>query len=245
MSTFRILIAEHETTTVSRIEKQLCQWGYNLVYQATSRSEAEQLYKLKKPDLTLINMHLRRYGEGIQFAHFIRRRTHNHPIIYMAEDLDRRQLELAKPTLPAGFLFKPIQPDLLYANVEIALHKFASQPAVGPVLMLNDGEESYPLPVNSILYLEANHVYVQVHMTNGQKILQRRALSDLLEQLPPTQFIQTHRSFAVNIKELTRWDKQHVYVDGRAVPLSRGRRNEVLNTLAEVVSSRMWQKEIA
>lgn len=237
MQTFKILIAENDIASAEEIKKHLTQWGYQVVSIATSRREAEQLYRHEQPDLTLINMHLKSYGAGVELAHFIRRQAQSGPFIYLASALNRQEIELVKPTLPAGFLSKPLQPELLYANVEIALLRYSAQQPAVPVLTLSEGDNHHILPLTNILYLEADHVYVQVYTADGEKILQRRSLTDLLEQLPAGQFVQTHRSFVVNIEQLNRWDKQYVYVRDQAVPLSRGRRKEVLAALEGVMSN--------
>lgn len=235
MKAFRILIAEDEVKTSRQIEQQLNQWGYEQVFIANSRGEAEQAFRAGKYDLTFINMDLSGDCGGIQLGRFIKSETPDHPIIYLVENLDQHQIELVKSTLPAGFLFKPIQVDLLHVNVEIVLHKYVNQRDNRDTISLSLGEGHHVLPVRNILYLEADHVYVRVYTSDGESILQRRSLGDLMDQLPAGQFVQTHRSFVVNIRQLNRWDKQYVYLNGHAVPLSRGRRRQVLAMLAGVV----------
>ena len=235
MSTSRILIVEHEHSTIKQLKEGLTQWGYHVIGVATSLQAAKQLYQQERPHLTLINLHLNGYGEGVKLAHFIREQKRTSSIIYLASDLNREEIKLIKPTLPAGFLMVPLRPDLLYANVEIALNRSTE---VDSVIKLTSGDDNYLLSPSDILYLEADHIYVQVHTTAGQKILQRRSLTDLLEQLPAEQFVRTHRSFAVNIGQLSRWNKQYVYVHGKAVPLSRGRRKEVLAILVTTAESK-------
>ena len=76
-----------------------------------------------------------------------------------------------------------------------------------------------------------------VHITNPKDILnenyviQRSSLKDLLGQLPPDQFIQTHRSFAINIKRVSHWDTEYIYFNDKEIPVSRNRRKEVFSLL--------------
>jgi DNA-binding LytR/AlgR family response regulator len=53
-------------------------------------------------------------------------------------------------------------------------------------------------------------------------------MKELLGHLPSKQFIQTHRSFAININEVSHWDIDNVYFGNRAVLISRSRKKAVL-----------------
>lgn len=57
--------------------------------------------------------------------------------------------------------------------------------------------------VSDILYLSAASNYVEIQ-TRTRRFLKRATLKELENQLPPTQFIRTHRSYLVNISEINR-----------------------------------------
>lgn len=231
MQTFRILIVEKETTIASRLAIHLRKWGYQITAVTPNTRQAERSYLSDRPDLVLIDLPEHQPEENIALARFIRRQKKSCPFIFLSSRPDREQIELIKETLPAGFVNKPIHLPLLQASVVLALHKHnqsSAEEVAGPALTLTQRENKEVLPLKQILYLEADHVYVQVHTAEGKRILQRRSLTDLLEQLPAKDFLQTHRSFAVNVKQLSRWDNKYVYLGDQAIPLSRSRRKEVL-----------------
>ncbi|MCB0632601.1 MAG: response regulator transcription factor [Saprospiraceae bacterium] len=237
MQIHRILIAVPQTAVAKLLRSHLQQWGYRIIEIATSRREAEELYKITQPHLTLIDLSDEHPEEGVAFARFVRSQKNVSPFIFLSYTPDRRLIELIKETLPAGFVSKPVNAQLLHASIVLALHKHAAQQPTGPALTLTRGDDTQIIPLKKILYLEADHIYVQVHTAEGKRILQRRSLTDLMDQLPAGDFVQTHRSFAVNIRLLSRWDNKFVYVGEHAVPLSRSRRKEVLAVLSGVAGS--------
>jgi len=65
------------------------------------------------------------------------------------------------------------------------------------------------------------------------EVVQRATLKEMIDQLPEGQFVQTHRSYAVNISQVSSWDQDYLYVQEYKVPMSRGRRREVLALLED------------
>lgn len=233
MQVFRILIQTPNAAISQHLSYHLRLWGYQILGITSSLRQARQLYIDQQPDLTLIDLPAIRPDDGVALASFIKKQEISKPFIFLSQAPNRSLIELIKETLPAGFVTKPIQPDLLQASVILALHKHASEQHVPPSIKVMEGERTKVLPIQKILYLEADHVYVQMHTAGGKRIMQRRSLTELLEKLPAEDFVQTHRSFAVNVHQLSHWDSKYVYVGEHAVPLSRSRRKAVLAMLSK------------
>ncbi len=85
---------------------------------------------------------------------------------------------------------------------------------------------------SDIEYLEASRNYVAVH-TADRELLVRQTLSSLEEQLGSAGFARTHRSFVVNLAEVTELQAEEsgrwkiLMRSGKEVPLSRGYRDAV------------------
>jgi DNA-binding LytR/AlgR family response regulator len=237
MRNTRILIAERDAVIAKQLQKILHRWGCGSVVQTTDPQQFRELFMQFQPDIALISLSSRQADTGVAIARFISKQSPAKPFIYLIDQPDRHQIEKAKSTLPSGFLYKPIDTELLYANISLALHRHhILQRSLQPP------DKAKPRnfqvgPSDNILYLEADHVYVRVYTMNGNCVLHRRSLSDMLKQLPGHRFIQTHRSYAVNIEQLSHWDKQFVYVRNRAVPMSRSRRKAVMAALGKTSSS--------
>lgn len=226
------MVVENEHTTRNWIKKQLIQQGYRIAGIATTCAAAKTTFLRTKPNLSLIGLPLCGQESFTDLARLIRK--HDRPFILMASSFDHGCLSLIKQTLPTAFLPKPLQANLLAAQIEIARLEYRRQSAP-PDLGAETNQEA--VPVSEILYIKADHVYVQIHTRAGDRIVQRRSLTETLSQLPEGNFIQTHRSFAVNMHQLSHWDDRHVYVGDHPVPVSRSRRQAVLATLKKVAIS--------
>lgn len=82
------------------------------------------------------------------------------------------------------------------------------------------------IPVEDIRYLEAADDYVKIFTKEGA-FLKNRTMSHFEAVFDPQQFVRTHRSFIINVHEITRiepYEKEnHVAIlkDGKQVPVSR------------------------
>lgn len=227
---YRILVVEDEFIIADSIERNLRRRGHEIVGKAISYDEAITLYEQQLPELVLIDIRLSGPRTGIDVAGYLNQLTTPPAFIFLTSQLDTATLELAATTLPAGYLSKPIQMSTLHTTIGVAMHKHRNDQEVNSIT-LPDGRTNHVLPLGSILYLQADHVYVQVHLADRPNLVLRSSLSELLAQLPPDQFVQTHRSYVVNLRHVTRYKKECLHLAQHEVPLSRGRREAVLELL--------------
>jgi two-component system LytT family response regulator len=82
------------------------------------------------------------------------------------------------------------------------------------------------IPLPEILYLEASDDYVKIHTKEGI-FLKNKTMGFFEKSLDPEVFVRTHRSYIVNIQEITRLDpyekENHVAIlkSGTKVPISK------------------------
>lgn len=231
MTSYNILIVEDEILIADMIERYLVRKGHKVVGSAISYEEATKIYLQKKPDLALLDIRLSGSKTGIDFAAFIQEQEQSIPFIYLTSQLDKTSIDLAKETFPAGYLSKPIQKESLHATIEIAMFKHGEQNPVTDTVEIADGLTSYLVSANDIIYWQTEHNYIKVFLSDGRQLLQRKTMNDFLEMLPEGMFLQTHRSFAVNVKRISHWDGQSVFVEDSSIPISRSRRKVVLDQL--------------
>lgn len=228
MNTYRVLIVEDEILIADTIERYLLAQGHQVVGKAISYAEAEQIYLEEKPDLALLDIRLNGKKTGIDVARFIQEQPNPAIFIFLTSQMDKESIDHAKETFPAGYLTKPIQKATLFTTIEIAMYRHATKKQnLEPTISLFDGTKHHLVVIKNILYLQTEHIYVHIHIKNGKSFMQRSALRDLLEQLPDDQFIQTHRSYAVNVKQVSGWDHQQVFIEGKTIPISRSQRKMV------------------
>ncbi len=92
------------------------------------------------------------------------------------------------------------------------------------------------IPIPEILYLEAADDYVKIHTKDGA-FLKNKTMGFFENSLPQEQFVRTHRSYILNVQEITRIDpyekENHLAIlrSGARIPVSKngyGKLKEVL-----------------
>lgn len=109
-------------------------------------------------------------------------------------------------------------------------------PAQNQRIVVKNGSKIKIIPVHDVLYLEAADDYVKIHTTEGY-FLKNKTMTHFEKALDPQLFVRSHRSYIVNVQQITRIDPyekdNHVAIlrSGAKVPVSRngyGKLREVL-----------------
>lgn len=93
-------------------------------------------------------------------------------------------------------------------------------------IVVKDGTEIKIIPINEVDYIEAYDDYVKIYQ--GKKyILKKQTMNHFEQVLPENQFIRIHRSYILNVNELTKIEsyEKNSYVailkSGTSIPISR------------------------
>ena len=119
----RILIVEDESILALNIQKLLVGLGYEVCGIAGAGDRAVELAKQHKPDLILMDIHLRGVKDGIQVAEQIHKFLEV-PVVYTTAYSDDETIQRAKKTNPSAFLLKPFEIKDLQVTIELCYHKF-------------------------------------------------------------------------------------------------------------------------
>lgn len=85
-------------------------------------------------------------------------------------------------------------------------------------VFVKTGYEEEKVLLDDILYIEAEGNYLSLVLTN-RKLLSRQTMTDLLQNLPPEQFVRVHRSFCVAVRKITKIARQEITVASRTIPV--------------------------
>lgn len=111
-------------------------------------------------------------------------------------------------------------------NVQALLENPAKQPDEKNRIVVKNGSDIRIVPVNDVFYIEAYDDYVKI-FTKDTYYLKKKNMSYYEQVLDASIFFRTHRSFIINMQQLTRVEplEKNTYIallkDGRKVPLSR------------------------
>jgi two-component system response regulator AtoC len=122
MTQSRIMIVEDERITAEDIHDILTHLGYAVTALVSSGQDAIRDAERTRPDLVLMDIHIKGDMDGIEAARQIRARF-DIPVVYLTAHADRETLDRAKLAEPLGYLIKPFQEGELLASIEMALHK--------------------------------------------------------------------------------------------------------------------------
>jgi two-component system, LytTR family, response regulator len=106
------------------------------------------------------------------------------------------------------------------------LETAAQSPAQQQRIVVKTGGKIKIIPLEDIHYLEAADDYVKIHTHNGA-FLKNRTMGYFEKALDGTQFVRTHRSYILNVQQVTRIDPyekdSHLCIlqSGAQVPVSK------------------------
>lgn len=93
-------------------------------------------------------------------------------------------------------------------------------------VLVKDGARVHVIPVETILFVEAQDDYVSIATAKG-KHLKQQTLNDLEASLDGRRFVRIHRSFLLNVESLARVEaftkdsRVAILTDGTQLPVSR------------------------
>lgn len=126
-----------------------------------------------------------------------------------------------------NYLMKPIDQEQLFASLDEILE--AREQEAGKFLMLKSTIGVHKIRLTSLMYVEAQNRKVIYYLANGEQIACTDRFSTICEQLlQHPEFIQTHRSFLVNmnyIRLIGTIDMQ--LQNGTTLPLAQRRVAEI------------------
>ena len=82
------------------------------------------------------------------------------------------------------------------------------------------------IPTHEVSFFEAEDDYIAIHATSG-KYLKKMTMKSLEEALDPSKFVRVHRSYLINLNEITKiepYERDNFLVllrDGEKVPVSK------------------------
>ena len=96
-------------------------------------------------------------------------------------------------------------------------------------MMIREGKRMYRVPYHELYFVQAYGDYVKI-FTDHKVYLMKAKLSFVVTELP-TSFVRVHRSYIVNVEKITYLEGNHVVINQEKIPVSEGKRQELLRRL--------------
>lgn len=148
------------------------------------------------------------------------------------------------------YLLKPVDKDDLIACVQrlenetkpmnqedlTNLNKEINYPHRSNRLFVNSMEGIEIITLEEIVYCQAASNYTYIHTTAGKKVIASKSLSEIEKSLDQNHFIRIHKSYTANIKLARKFSNSDggmlIFNNGIELPVSRRKKEEVLNAIA-------------
>jgi len=92
--------------------------------------------------------------------------------------------------------------------------------AIGGQIFLRQNKSYIQVAVKSILYIEASGNYTKV-VTTDETITIREKISDMIESLPKSGFLQVHKSFAIATTHIKSIEGNRIFIGDHIVPIGK------------------------
>jgi len=226
LKALNIYIVEDEPLITATVATALKKQGFKVLGDSDEYQTAlDEIDKLS-PDLILLDIQLEGVRDGIDLALQLDERKI--PYLYLTSQTDPDTIKRVKETHPLGYIVKPFTEAGLRSNIELAWHNFSLTSE--EFILLKSQGRTHKINQASIAFLKAfdNYCYV---VTGTNEYLVPHTLKKTSKRLNLSNFVQTHRSYWVNLKKISSVEKNRVFVSDQAIPLSSSRKEEVLHRL--------------
>jgi len=169
-------------------------------------------------DMAVVDIFLSEDLSGLDVAEHLNKR--NRPFIFLTANQDTQTLKLAAHLMPRAYLSKPFRVN----DVSAALTMVANSQT--PQLEFRGSSGKEKVNPNDICFIKADGAYIEVHLIEGKMVL-RKLLKDILTELPDN-FIQVHRSYAVNASHIDSRTASMIKIGNQEIPISRSYRDQLV-----------------
>ena len=132
------------------------------------------------------------------------------------------------------YLVKPISLERFTKSISRVISHTgpaAEAEAEKKTIHVKSGSETFRLATSQILFLEKDGNYMTYHCA-GRNVMARETIRESLEKLPDT-FIQTHKSYIVNIGNVVSFDKNILNMGKDQIPVSDSFRENLFRALKD------------
>jgi len=190
-----------------------------------------------KPDLIFLDVQMPKIN-GFEMLELLE----HQPAVIFTTAFDEYAIK-AFETHAVDYLLKPFSKD----RFSKAVDKYVNQAATAPVkktteelinsvvapspsqherIVVKTGTKVKIIPVQDVIYLEADDDYVSIHTAEGS-FLKNKTMGFFEQTLDPGQFVRVHRSYILAVQQITRIDPYekdaHIAIlkSGAKIPVSK------------------------
>ncbi|MCH5351319.1 MAG: response regulator transcription factor [Clostridiales bacterium] len=229
-----IAVVDDEREHIEKFKKLVARFftdfpKYGSEYNIIEFSSGEQLLENYAPRYDVIFLDIDMGGiSGMEAAKIIRKTDENTAIVFVTR-MARYAIE-GYSVDAIDFIVKPLD----YASFSVKMKRALSriEKSKSQQITLSIDGEIHIIDVRDILYVEVLNHYVIWHTKNGDYRIWG-SLKDATDQIEDSNFCMCNRCYLVNLRHVKGLDKNTVRVGEEDLVISRYRRKEFVETLAQ------------
>lgn len=240
-SNFSILIVEDNLPFAIELDMLVREIGYTVKGRVDNSAEALEIMLTDPPDLVLMDIQIKGRLNGVELAE--KMQSTNIPFLFISSLQTEEIYQRAKSTNFVGYLAKPINKFSIRTAVELAVKNIGEYNNIISEKVTAYSNEKYlffkkrniyhKIAIDDILYFQADDDQSITH-TSNQKYYSFITLKALQELLADHSFMPVHRSYVVNLQQVTSVDVENQWLvlkNGEEIPYSRRRKEVLLRAL--------------
>ena len=241
---FSIVLLEDDFSFSLEIELLLEKMGLELVARFVRAEDALEYVKHSPPSLVLSDIFLNGEMTGVEFGQQIK--EYNIPIILFTVDADRTLYEEAKKAILIAYIIKPFDDLTLQAAIELAQKRLRllnlgieaaskmeeTQTIYKDSFFIKKNKKLHKIEIKDIYWIQSDGNYCTIFTDEGKHVV-LMSLTKLKNKLPVDKFVQTHRSFLVQLNKVSNVDytNNQLVVNSESLPIGRRFKSQLIKRL--------------
>lgn len=233
-----VMIVEDNPLTSQDLKEIILENGMNVTGIAKNRSEALDTFSLQKPDILLMDINLKGGDNGIDLINEINK-YQVVPTVFLTANSDRETVDRALLTKPASYLTKPYDEKDVIIALELAFKNHCQKAVENETkttslpIFLKYGTKYEKVQLKEILYLKAEGSYTQF-VTQSKNYVLSCNLNQSFKKVGNGVFHRIHRSYVVNIENITSLGNEAVYIGEEQLPIGRSFKENINKVLTKL-----------
>lgn len=230
--TLSILIVEDEELFCLQLEAFILDLGYNLIGTTDNSEDAIKLIRKKRPDIVIMDIKINGKYDGIEVANKLS--DTQTKFLFVTSFNERAEYERAKQTSFIGYIIKPFDQLTLKSIIEYSIqqkqeyitekkknYELKEAETKNSILVKHNGH-LYKVIYQDILFIEAKGKLSVIH-TKEKNLISNTSLSKFISKLPSKEFVQIHKSYLVNINQITKLISKNneLFIGDKILPIGR------------------------
>lgn len=228
----KCLLVDDEPLAISLLQNHISKLDYlEVVGTCPNALKAAEVLRTTAVDLMFLDIKMPQIT-GIDFLKTLR----NPPSVIFTTAYREYALESYELDI-IDYLLKPITFDRFfkatdrYLRISAPVNNKIITPTQEDFIYIKNGPKFNKINVDSILYIESVKDYIIVHQKDGVKLNAKYKISDIEMELQDKNFLRIHRSFIINLKNITAFTAYDVEIGQIEIPIGASYKEYVFKML--------------